>query len=236
MSTLIGGAVLLASCLIFALGTATSAQPTPPPSFRNVRYCEILLTYRSGLTLRTEVWNTLGLNDCPGDQWAALDAAALKREFGAVNLALNGPRCWVLDEISAQGGVTSSGKTATFGGIPMTLRAEVQLSLPDLLSQQPYHQHTVQRDTRYVFHAGLPVYELVSSAGEVYVMQSYAQIIDPTLTLDDLATLGARLKLPKGWSYRVVTPAADLVLVAADHVTVIQDDLDNTYQLMTPAS
>ncbi len=235
MSTLIGGAVLLASCLIFVLGTAASAQP-PPPSFRNVRYCEILLTYRSGLTLRTEVWNTLGLNDCPGDQWSALDAAALKQEFRAANVALNGPRYWVLDEISAQGGVTSSGQTATFGGIQMTLRAEVQLSLQDLLSQQPYHQHTVQRDTRYAFHAGLPVYELVSSAGEVYVMQSYAQIIDPTLTIDDLADLGSRLKLPRGWSYRVVTPEADLVLVAADHVTVIQDDLDNTYQLMTPAS
>jgi hypothetical protein len=34
------------------------------------------------------------------------------------------------------------------------------------------------------------VYELINPEGDVYRMQSYAQDVDPTLTIDDLETLG----------------------------------------------
>ena len=33
-------------------------------------------------------------------------------------------------------------------------------------------------------------------------MQTYSQVVDPTLSFDDLAGLGDRLRLPDGWSYR----------------------------------
>ncbi|MBC8100773.1 MAG: hypothetical protein H7Y11_15140, partial [Armatimonadetes bacterium] len=48
--------------------TTVAVQSAPgsiPSTYRNVRYCEVIPTYRSGITLRTEIWNTLGLNDCP---------------------------------------------------------------------------------------------------------------------------------------------------------------------------
>ena len=49
---------------------------------------------------------------------------------------------------------------------------------------------------------GRLVYELVAPGGDVYVMQAYAQILDPNLTIGKLRTLGRRLDLPAGWRYR----------------------------------
>ena len=44
-----------------------------------------------------------------------------------------------------------------------------------------------------------------------YVMQAYAQIVDKTLTYDDLPALGAKLKLPSGWRYSTTVPQQDIV-------------------------
>jgi hypothetical protein len=61
-------------------------------------------------------------------------------------------------------------------------------------------------------------------------MQSYSQIKDPTETIADLPTLGARLTLPAGWTYTVRKLRRDLVLAAHGRATVVQDELLNTYQ------
>jgi hypothetical protein len=74
------------------------------------------------------------------------------------------------------------------------------------------------------------VYELVAADGTVYVMQTYSQIVDPTLTEASLATLASRLQLPEQWHYRVRTLDQDYVMQASGEAQVIQDDLENTYQ------
>jgi haloalkane dehalogenase len=57
--------------------------------------------------------------------------------------------------------------------------------------------------------------------------------IDRNLTEDGLQALATRLKLPKGWQYRVRKVDDDvIVLNIAGKVHVIQDDLQNSYQLM----
>jgi hypothetical protein len=49
--------------------------------------------------------------------------------------------------------------------------------------------------------------------------------------MDSLKTLGQRLRLPRGWSFRVVTLRADYSLEApGGQATIVQDDLLNTYQ------
>jgi hypothetical protein len=55
-----------------------------------------------------------------------------------------------------------------------------------------YMEHTIERKTEYVFSSGKLVYELVAPDGKVYIMQTFAQIVDPTLTEDQLATLASR--------------------------------------------
>ena len=77
------------------------------------------------------------------------------------------------------------------------------------------------------------MFELVAPGGDTYVMQSYAQIKDPKLTIGKLGSLGRRLTLPAGWRYRTRKLKRPLVLTAKGSATVLQDELQNTYQLAT---
>jgi hypothetical protein len=195
---------------------------------RNVRYCELIPVVRRGVRLVATVYNTLGLNDCPPAIWDKITEAAMKKRFGAPKVVLNGPRHFVMDVIAGEGD-TAAGKTVEAAGLSLTARATINVSLSDLLGK-PYRERTIARETRYVFKAGKPVFLLVRADGARYAMQSYAQIIDKSLSYADLPTLGARLKLPAGWRYETMMPDADLVLAAKGHAIVVQDDLDNTYQ------
>lgn len=116
-----------------------------------------------------------------------------------------------------------------FGALEMRLLATLRFPVSQL-GNAAYVPRTVARDTAFAFFAGSEIYELVGPDGAVYVMQSFAQIVDPTLTEAGLPGLGARLALPTGWRYQVRTLAAPLVVRATGAATVVQDDLQNTYQ------
>jgi hypothetical protein len=195
---------------------------------RDARYCEIIPVARRGLRLVGTVYNTLGLNDCPPAVWDKITEDAMKKRFGALMVVLNGPRHFVMDAIAAEGG-TASGATVDAGGLSLTARAAIKLRLADMRTK-PYRERTVERDTRYVYKAGQPVFLLVRPDGARYAMQSYAEMADKSLSYADLPGLGSRLKLPAGWRYETMTPDADLVLGAQRKATIVQDDLDNTYQ------
>ena len=121
---------------------------------------------------------------------------------------------------------------ASFGSLDARLLATVDLSLAGILrgKARPYTDTIVNRTTEYVYKKGLPIYELFSPDGHVYVMQTYALIVDPNLTQAQLATLGSKLKLPKGWQYRERILEADLVMRAKGTAYVLQDNLENSYQ------
>lgn len=218
-----------------ALGTTAGAATSVPiiegnaiSGVRNTRYCEIIPVLREGLHLKATVYNTLGLNDCPASVWNAITEDAMKRRFGAITVLLNGPRFFLMDQITASG-ATKSGETIEVDGMKLTERATIDIGLLDLL-HRPYREEIIDRDTVYLFKAGRPVFMLQAPDGSRYVMQAYAQIVDKTLTYDDLPALGAKLKLPSGWTYSPMVPDKDLILGAAGKATVAQDYLDNTYQ------
>jgi len=195
---------------------------------RNARYCEIIPIVRDGLHLTATVYNTLGLNDCPAQIWDSITEDTMKQRFGAVTVLLNGPRYFLMDSITASGS-TKAGEKIEAGELELTERATIDVGLLDLL-HRPYREQTINRDTVYRFKAGLPVHMLEASDGSRYAMQAYSQIVDKTLTYDQLDALGSKLKLPSGWRYTTTTPDQDLVLGAQGEATVIQDDFDNTYQ------
>jgi hypothetical protein len=147
-----------------------------------------------------------------------------------VKVLLNGPRHFVMDKIIAAGS-TATGKTVDAGGLQLTQRASIDLDIFGMRSE-PYRERTIARETRYVFEAGKPVFVLVSAAGKRYAMQAYAQLRDKSLSYADLPGLGARLKLPAGWRFEVMTPREDLMLGAKGEAIIVQDDLDDTYQLI----
>ena len=196
---------------------------------RGVRYGEILLVRHDDGSFSAEVWNTLGFNDCPPEEFAALDASDIAAERGALIAMKNGPRHWVLDAIEAS--MRATAPTSKFGTLEMFLAASIDFgSTPP--SPVPYTERRVARDTVFEWAAGTPLHELTSPDGDVYVMQALALYVDPTQTLDSIATLGDRLELPDGWTFATRVSDRPLRLLSADDgvATVLQDELANTYQ------
>lgn len=226
------------AALLFPLaaGAAQAQQPAPTPHLpavlRDARYCEILPIHITREGLKASVYNTLGFDDCPADKWDALTRRDLLRQFGTLAVVMNGPRHFLMDDIIAAGD-TKTGEVITVGGIVLAKRAEVALSVHQAMGPA-FTEQTIDRDTTYRFDAGKPVFQLTGPDGAVYVMQSYAQFVDPSLTYEALPGLGAKLKLPTGWSYGARTPDTDLLLVASGKAIVVQDDLKNTYQKLMP--
>jgi hypothetical protein len=67
-------------------------------------------------------------------------------------------------------------------------------------------------------------------------MQSYAQIVDKNLTINQLPALGHILSLPTGWRYRERTPRHSIQLTATGIAHVINDNLADSYQRMNKPS
>ncbi|MEQ1700881.1 MAG: hypothetical protein ABMA25_12275 [Ilumatobacteraceae bacterium] len=201
---------------------------------RGKRYCEVLLLKPIDGVPSAEVYNTFPLNDCPVDQWLAMDPTAIAAEYAVPLAVLNGPRYWLMDHVQATGGEAPA--PVSFGGMEMILRATVDLGSVGA-GEPPYTEHHVNRKTVFGFEAGSVVYELVAADGSIYVMQSWSQQIDPALDEAGLTSLGERLALPVGWTYRVrtLTEPLDVVTTEQDAV-VLQDEFKNTYSKETPTA
>jgi hypothetical protein len=204
---------------------ATGSEGEPTESVRGNRYCEVLVAFVEGDSVEAEVWGTQGLNDCPQAAWESIDPMAIRAEAGATTVVLDGPRYWVLDGVSAE---LPEGAPRRFGTLEMRQLASVTLPL-GTTSSMAYVERTIRRNSEFEFLTGSEIYELIAADGSAYVMQSYAQIVDPSLSESDLPGLGAGLSLPSGWQYRVRTLEAPLVVSTPGEATVLQDELSNTY-------
>jgi len=219
-------AVALAAVATLAPAGVASAATRSGSKLHDARYCEILVLKGAPPTATVTVWNTIGLNKCPDAWWRGFDAGDLARELGATFVVLNGPRHFLMDSASA-----STGGTRRFHGMQMRKVATIPIKSLAELTQTPYTDRTISRTNTWRWNRGRTVFELVAPGGDTYVMQSYAQIKDPSLTLAKLGALGRRLQLPLGWRYRTRKLRRPLVLTARGSATVLQDDLQNTYQL-----
>jgi hypothetical protein len=221
--------------LVYVSEVASENLPTPMDGFLyGFRYCEVLLANFEGERVRADVFNSIGLSTCPQDQWEALDEQVIAEEFGADAALLNGIRFWVLDLIQNNSALEAEPVTERFGEIEMRLAASVLLPPgvdPTLREGGGYEVARVDRDTVFHYAAGRQVYELKTSDGVRYMMQSFSQQIDKDQQLADLQLLGERLNLPPGWSFSTRILAEDFALPTIDGVAeVATDDLNNTYQ------
>jgi hypothetical protein len=196
---------------------------------RGVRYGEVLAVFDTGAGLRADVYGTQLLNDCPHELWVTLDAATIAEEMGALVVKLNGPRYWTLDGLGQKAPVVDP-VLRDFNGLTMRRLATVDIG--DAPSTQPYVERFVNRGIAFFFDAGKPAYEIVSPEGVAYVMQSYCVGVDRALAADSLGSLGSRLALPAGWTYRTRILDQELVIdTTTTTATVVQDELENTYTL-----
>lgn len=192
---------------------------------RHQRYCEII--FSKGKMF--EVYNTIGLNECPDELWEAITIQSVKRETNARYVYLNGPRRFIVD--GAKNTHFIGEKSRNFSQLSMRKAGILHLSLRDIfLGAAAFHHHRVERQTTWIYESGNRIYELINPEGEVYVMQSYT--LSPAQESEkDLMNLGSKLKLPQGWKYKTGILQQQTELKALQNIAVvIQDTMHNTYQ------
>jgi len=198
-------------------------------SIRDQRYCEIALFFLQPGGISSETYNTFGFNDCPQDEWDAIDFDANRQALGANVIRPNGPRRWLMDTAELAG--SEEADRRFFGNLEFRVVANIQIDGQPPTPGIQFLEAKVKRDSRLVFFKDTPVFELLAPLGKRYVMQSYALYIDPDLTIDDLQALEPRISLPEGWLYQARQLDADLEVEDFQGLaTALRDPLANTYQ------
>jgi haloalkane dehalogenase len=216
-----------------------SNQQPIPDSEEARRNCELHVIMMEDGQLVFNVWHTAGLNNCPPDAWATIDTDAIREELGAVSVMKDGPR-YPLANRASFATLTDEAIIRTFGTLEMQLFARLELNMADMAArggsadeaQTSYNPSSIQRNTAMTYDAGDTVYVIVDTDGNQYIMISYSQEIDPTLSRDDLLTLDNRLNLPEGWRYEVRTLDSPLNVISDGITTVISDEFANVYQVV----
>lgn len=199
-------------------------------NLRNVRYGEFLFVHKGPEGFYADVWNTMGFNDCPPAEFAAVDLDAETRRLGALVGFRNGPRFWTFDALGA--GMRETAPVETFGSLQMFLAATLEFGDTPPAAMK-YIDRYVNRDNYWEFAAHEPRFYLATPEGNRYIMQAYAHYVDATQSFATLPELGSKLELPEGWTFEVdLDPATVLRLgTGPENVAVVlQDELGNTYQ------
>ncbi len=198
---------------------------------RGVRYGEVLAVFLRDGNIEAEVYGTQMLNDCPAELWDTLVADDIAKDLEAFAVKLNGPRHWMLDGLGTKVNAVEP-IFRDFNGLQMRRIAVIRFEPGDTPTTVPYADRYVDRGAQFFFDEGSVVYELVNPEGKAYVLQAYCIGVDATINQDNLATLGERLSMPEGWSYRSrILDEELLVDTTGQMATVIQDEFENTYTL-----
>jgi hypothetical protein len=219
-------ALALSTAALIGAALAPSAGAVSRGGLQNERYCEVIALRGELPEVTATIYNTIGFNECPAPWWDSLDPQQVAEDQNAFAVLLNGPRYWTIDRATSDG---IDGVTEVEGEL-LGQVAQIVLRSQEEMQSQPYTERTILRDNQWRWRANRRVYELLADDGDVYMMQSYSQIVDPEQRRRDLVSLGERLDLPKGWSFQTRKLKRPYVLDSAGEATIIQDDLQNTYQ------
>lgn len=191
---------------------------------------EIFLLTEAGDHMDALVYNTIGFGPCPKEAFEAIDLEQLARDTGCDRVWRNPRRYWMIDALT----INVVGERAEFNGVKFNLLAK--MSMPSDFdfdkdqSASAYRPMQIHRTNTYEFRSGQPVYLLRSPDGITWVMQTFTDHLDPTLTEDNLSDLGARLTLPEGWKFKPVTLTQDLTIKTDGLANIVPDNLSNMYQ------
>jgi len=218
--------LVAATTLIGLVPGAASAKTGTLTGLYNSRYCEVFtVSAPTPPDFTIQVYNTVGLNDCPADEWNAIDYSAVAADTGSIVAVPNGPRRWLIDTI-ANG---KADQPVDIGGLEM--RHVAVLTVPSL-SPPPYTEMSIARTTTWVYDKGRKVHWIVSPEGRKYALQAYTTNTDKSLRAKNLDSLGENpgMALPEGWRYRTIRLKKQLRLKAPGVVTIMRDALGGTYQ------
>jgi hypothetical protein len=208
----------------------TSDTPLRVEGTRGYAQGEIFLLTRAVERMDALVYNSTGFGSVDADAFSAIDVGELARETGSDRVWKNPRRFWTMDALT----INLVGDPRDLGGVRFNLMAHMQMPADfDFAQDQSAHAYNpmeIRRVTRYEFTAGRPVHLLRSPDGTTWVMQTYTDHIDSTLTEAALPDLGERLALPEGWAFKSVTLGRELTITTGGLAHIVPDNLSNMYQ------
>jgi hypothetical protein len=194
---------------------------------RNMPFCEIEVV--AGFPPLVNFENTTGASDCPPDKFDAINTRELTKAIGAQWIILNPRRHWTMDQMW----VYNIGDSYDYDGVKATWMGSARPL--DMLKafEGEYQPFETNRASKYLYEKGKPVYLLTPPDKQgVFVMQSWTDHVNRTLTEDKLPDLGQILSLPKGWTFSVKTLDQDLTIAPPppDYTAhSLVDNLKNVY-------
>lgn len=197
---------------------------------RNYPQCELFLLKGGPGKWEALVYNTTGLNTCPPEKYDSMDPVELAKQSQSNRVWKNPRRFWVMDHLT----LLLAGEPRDFDGLMFHFVARMQMPLaftPEVgQAAIAYKPTQIRRVTTYEYLAGRPVFMLRSPDGHTFVMQTYTNHVDRTLTEADLPNLARRLKPGEGWQFKSKTLERNLVIDTTGLAHIVADDLANMYQ------
>jgi hypothetical protein len=196
---------------------------------RGKTFCGLGAFVGKGPTQRAHVYTAASLDELTPDSYKKIDPVKLVRDYEIDACAVNSGRFWLMDEQEMQGG-----DVVDFYGVKLLYGGEMTAAEMMAQMKTPYSPNLIYRNSNWIWHKGTPVHLLRDPEGTTWVMQEYTKDVDPTLTLDNLHTVGSKLKnLPKGWKFETKVLTKDLSLNTDrcdGWAAIIRDELHCTYQ------
>jgi hypothetical protein len=159
-----------------------------------------------------------------------VDLKKVAKRFQALTAVASQPRYWALDWFADRVGAVRNFDGLDAAWMGNRLAAESRLSAK--AADEAYRFQSFPRTTIEGYKRGTKVYLLDDPKGRAWVLAAYTAEAAPNGAVDDLDSLGDRLKLPEGWKFRIVTLDRELVLEAkGGSAAATVDNLGDVYHL-----
>ena len=216
-----------------------AAEQRKYDNLRGYRFEEIDLFGRDVVkrVLYVSIYNTTGQNDgddtrdsAPQDYAEHVEAKKVAKQFQAVSAWTSPPRYWALDWLADRVGAVRNfdGLDAAWMGNGQAAESRISSKAP----AEPYRVEPFPRTAIEGFKKGTDVYLLDDPKGRTWVLAAYTAEGAPDAAVENLGSLGDRLKLPQGWKFRTVKLDRELVLEPkGGFAAAIEDDKGDVYHL-----
>ena len=233
MVSMIVCASLLTSCAKLP-DDGANAKMNHIDNLNKVRYLEIMVFGGNGITgnLEANVYNTsliAGFNgnevkDSAPQAWAeGVNTDAIKKQFNALDVGINGPKLWMIDYFDIPLGADRefNGKT-----LPWCATLHLTKSEAKDMSKHPYKPTTIERKSKLGYNKGTTVFLIDDADGTTWIMKGFELGMKPRWTYEEFAANPASKfkQLPAGWKFRTKVLDQDLILVPATGMATIMSD------------
>ncbi|HTQ51307.1 MAG TPA: hypothetical protein VMJ12_11390 [Candidatus Acidoferrales bacterium] len=214
-------------------------------NLNQVRYLEIFVVGGNGITgnLRANVYNTSLIpgfdgattkDSAPQEYVEGLSTEQIKKQFGALGVALNGPKLWMIDWFELP-----LGKDEDFNGREIPWCATLHLTKSQLktMGKVGYQTTTIERTSKLGYNKGTTVYLIDDAEGNTWIMKGFEIGMNPKWTFQEFAADPAShfQHLPPGWKFRTKVLDQDLILIPETGVaTIMPDEFYNVYDKTGP--